>query len=881
MVPDDQVTTAQVTEGWEPSGGRAPAGPSPDPAPAFSRIGRFVVLRLVGAGGMGVVHQAYDPELDRKVAIKLLHASPCQMGGSSPEAARLQREAQAIAQLSHPNVITVYDVGTHAGRVFIAMEFVEGEDLRQWLRTRQRSWRETLSVFLQAGEGLAAAHAAGLVHRDFKPANVLVGGDGRARVLDFGLARPVGQRPASAVEPQAAVGPPTASALDSPLTLPGAIVGTPAYMAPEQLCGHDVDPRADQYAFAVALHEGLYSQRPFPDSTGVPGPSAGSRGAVLPPPSHHPVPARVGRVLQRALSADPADRFPSMVELLQALRRAAASRLRAWGWAAAGLGVLALATALVVRERSVPAPCAGGPERWSTVWSAGRAAAVKQAFAATGSPIAAAAFERVSDALERYGQAWVQARTEACLATHARHEQSSELLDLRMVCLDRRLRETAALVSLLEKADAGLVVEAPKAALALRPLEGCADAEALTAPVPLPPDPENRARAAALADRLARAQAEAETGRLGQALAEGRAALAAAEALGHDPLVAEAHLLVGDVLDRSGEYAEASEELRLALVAAQRGRHEEAVARALALLVWVDGYSRQQPESFELLAELGAATLDRLGGRELLRAELAQSLGSALQVNRRLVEAVEQFRIAGELRALRLGPSHYLTAAARNNTATVHYLQGRYAEALSVHREVLTALEAALGPQHPTVAVNLDNIGASLSALGHPDEARAAHARAHAIRQAVFGDENVQTASSLANLAFIDLEAGRLGDASAAFARVLAVFTATLGKSHPYLAYPEVGLGRCHLEQGDPLRAVELLEPAVQRMSGQGVFAPVDLAEARFGLARTLGALGRDPGRARRLADEALAALGQSAQDVALRAKIERWLAAR
>ncbi len=869
-----------MTEGWEPSGGKVPAEPLPDPDLPASRIGRFVILRLIGAGGMGLVYQAYDPELDRRVAIKLLHPSPGQTGSPAPEAARLQREAQAIAQLSHPNVVTVYDVGTHSGCVFIAMEFVDGEDLRQWLRARQRPWRETLGIFLQAGEGLAAAHAAGLVHRDFKPANVLVGRDGRARVLDFGLARPVGQRPSTAAESRVPVETPTASTLDSPLTLPGAIVGTPAYMAPEQLGSQDVDPRADQYAFAVALYEGLYSQRPFPDSDAAGGLRPGGRCAVLPPP-HHPAPTRLWRILQRALSADPGGRFQSMAELLQALRKAGGSRLRTWGGAAAGLLVLALVAALAAREPSLPAPCAGGPERWSAVWSVERATVVRRAFAGTGSPLAAAAFDRVSDTLDRYGQAWVQARSEACLATHARREQSGELLDLRMACLDRRLREAAALVSLLEKADSGLVMEAPKAALALRSLEGCADVEALTAPVPLPGDAASRERAGELAERLSRAQAAAEIGRLGQALVEGRAALAAARALGHDPLVAEAHLLVGDVLDRSGEYAEASAELRLALAAAQRGRHEEAVARALALLVWVDGYSRQRPESFELLAELGTATLDRLGGRELLRAELAQSLGSALQVNRRLAEALAQFQTAGELRATRLGPSHYLTAAARNNTATVYYLQGRYEEALAIHREVLAGFEAALGPGHPVVAVNLDNIGASLSALGHPGEARAAHARAHAIRQAVFGDDNVQTASSLANLAFIDLEAGRLDDASAAFARVLAVFTATLGGSHPYLAYPEVGLGRCHLERGDPLRAIELLEPAVQRMSGQGVFAPLDLVEARFALARALGALGRDPGRARRLAGEALAALGQSAQEAALRTRIERWLAAR
>lgn len=877
MAEDQEATGVRATEVWQPTGERAPVAAAPEASPAVSRIGRFLVLREIGAGGMGVVFEAYDPELERKVAIKLLHGAPGQPDSGSPEAVRLLREAQAIAQLSHPNVVTVFDVGTRGGRVFVAMELVAGEDLHRWLRARPRPWRETLGVFLQAGEGLAAAHAAGLVHRDFKPANVLVGRDGRARVVDFGLARPVGSSRQGKTPPSTAAAPP-GSALDSPLTVPGSIVGTPAYMAPEQLAGREVDPRADQFAFAVALYEGLYSQRPFAGRDGG-GASAGREGfEVLPPPPHHPVPGRVWRVLQRALSADPDARFPSMPELLQALRGASASRLRRWGGLAAGVVGLALLALLAARQRSLPAPCAGGPERWSSVWSAGRAAAVRQAFAATGSPVAAEAFERVSRALERRGREWVEARSEACLATHARHEQSPDLLDLRMVCLDRRLREAAALVSLLENADGALVLEAPKAVLALPSLDGCADVEALAAPVPLPPDPATRARAAAISERLASAQAEAETGRLAEALAEGRAALTAARALGHEPLVAEAHLLVGDVLDRSGEYGQASEELRLALAAAQRGRHEEALARALALLVWVDGYDRQQAESFELLADLGLATLDRIGGRELLRAELAQSYGSALQVNRRLAEALQQFQLAGELRAARLGPEHYLTAAARNNTAAVFYLQGRYEEALGLHRQVLAALEAALGPGHPSVAVTLDNIGASLSALGRPGEARLFHARAHAIRRAVLGDDNVQTASSLANLAFLDLEAGHVDEARDAFSRVLKVFTASLGASHPYLAYPEVGLGRCFLARGHPQRAVELLEPAVARMRGQGVFAAEDVAQARFALAEALRAAGRDPVGARRLATEALDGLGQSPQAASLRARIRRWL---
>lgn len=876
----DPARTSDGTAGWKSSSTDSHfVRPVVEEPVSTTRMGRFVVLRRLGAGGMGVVFKAYDPELDRKVALKLLHRAASSSGSDSPEARRLLREAQAMAQLSHPNVITVYDVGTCGEQVFIAMELVDGVDLCQWLKQRTRTWREVMAVLVQAGEGLAAAHAAGLVHRDFKPANVLVGRDGRVRVLDFGLARAVSElRPPGEAEAAPTPAADRGSVLSSPLTCPGSVVGTPAYMAPEQISGSEVDARGDQYSFAVTLYEALYRRRPFDEPSDVIGLLLHGRGKILPPPAGSAVPARVWHVVERALAVDPEARYPSMNELVAALRRVSSSPRRLWASVAA-IAVLAAGLGLLVgRDRGLPRACSGGQERWEAVWSPERRAAVGAAFAASGSPLATTAFDLVAHALDRYGQAWVEAHTEACVATHVRHEQSPELLDLRMACLDRRLKNASALIAVLERADSDMVVEAPKAVLALPSLDGCADAEALMAPVPLPPDAAARAAAAALGERLARAQAQAEAGQLAAAHAEALAALQAAQKLGHDPLLAEAHLLLGDVLEREGEYAQASDEVRLALLAAQRGRHEEVVARALALMVWVDGYQRQRAEAFELLAQLGAATLDRLGAPDLLRAELAQSFGSALQVNRRLDEALEQFRLAEELRAARLGPEHYLVAAARNNTAAVYYLQCRYAEALAIHRAVLRAIEAALGPEHPNAAVCLDNIGASLSALERMAEARAAHARAHAIRRRLFGDENVQTAASLANLADLDRRAGRYTEAVAAYKKVLEVFTRRLGPSHPYLAYPEVGLGRCALGRRQYALAGKWLEAGLSRMSVRGVFSPLDVAEARFALAQALAAGGGDRVRARQLATEALEGLGSSGADATLRRRIEAWL---
>jgi eukaryotic-like serine/threonine-protein kinase len=306
------------------------------PLPRGAKVGRYLLLDVLGRGGMGVVYAAYDPELDRKIAIKLVRAfSPTPVAQ-----ARLLREAQAMARLSSPNVIAVHDVGTYGDRVFLAMELVEGGTLREWMRAQPPA-REILKTFELAGRGLAAAHSAGLVHRDFKPDNVLVGKDGRVRVTDFGLARPV-----AAADTQATPEPvPERQLLDKPLTATGTLAGTPVYMAPEQLEGHPADARTDQFSFCVALYEALHGKRPFPGSSGKDLIEA-IRSGKIEQPDADSVPAWLRTILLKGLAADPAQRFASMQDLLEALSRdpAAAPRRASasarWQWAGTGLLVL-------------------------------------------------------------------------------------------------------------------------------------------------------------------------------------------------------------------------------------------------------------------------------------------------------------------------------------------------------------------------------------------------------------------------------------------------------------------------------------------------------------------------------------------------------------
>ena len=312
------------------------------------RVGRYLVLSTLGTGGMGVVFAAYDPQLDRKVALKLLR-SGLQITTTDAQK-RLRREAQAIAQLSHPNVVAVYDVGaTEDGDLYIAMEFVEGDTLTTWLKKYPRTWREIIEVFLQAAKGLVAAHGTGLLHRDFKPDNVLVGGDGRVRVTDFGLARSI------MVDPESGRGPTPvlANTLSSSLTATGTVLGTPRYMPPEQLTGPDIDARADQFSFCVALYEALYGTHPLPGATSVSMHEKGDK--ALPPPEGTKIPPSIGRAVQRGLERDRVKRWPTMALLMAELVPPAPKT--ATRWVAVGLGaviVAGIAGAAVMGRREGP-----------------------------------------------------------------------------------------------------------------------------------------------------------------------------------------------------------------------------------------------------------------------------------------------------------------------------------------------------------------------------------------------------------------------------------------------------------------------------------------------------------------------------------------------
>jgi tetratricopeptide (TPR) repeat protein len=355
--PDAENPSSRMGEPTDRS-----ARPSPAPSPLTpQRLGRYTLLGVLGRGGMGVVHEALDEQVGRKVALKLLHA---ELGGRQAE--RLVREARALARLSHPNVVQVYEVGRQGERWFIAMELVPGRTLRDWQRDHP-PWRECVKVYLQAGRGLAAAHAAEITHRDFKPGNCILDDRGRVRVLDFGLARQADE--ASLDVPSSVSKPSPNEPVRGSLTRTGEMLGTVGYMPLEQLEGKRADARSDQWSFCASLYEALYHERPFAGDAIGALTLALMREEIRPAPRRSNVPRRLRRVLLRGLAKDPTARWPSMDALLAALSAIDGARrirgtLAVGGVLVAGLvslGLVLLPPAAPTLVAPLDAPGSPGP----------------------------------------------------------------------------------------------------------------------------------------------------------------------------------------------------------------------------------------------------------------------------------------------------------------------------------------------------------------------------------------------------------------------------------------------------------------------------------------------------------------------------------------
>ncbi|WAS97262.1 serine/threonine-protein kinase [Nannocystis punicea] len=739
-------------------------------------VGRYVVLDCIGMGSMGTVYSAFDPELDRKIALKLLRVRPEADAGWRVVQPRLLREARALAQLSHPNVVTIHDVGALAHRVFIATELVDGCTLREWRGQRPRGWREIVEVFLAAGEGLAAAHSAGIVHRDFKPDNVLVGADGRVRVADFGMARMFSAEDAPAVptdDPEA-------------LAVTGALLGTPAYMAPEQLDGRPADARSDQFSFCVALYEAICGVRPFPGRTLSELADHVRRGDMRLPPPDRVLPAWLAALLTRGLKVQPAARHPDMRALLDALRATPRRRSRRRLLAAGLLALVATAAGgYVVAQRSIPGVesrlCSGAPDKLRGVWDGPTRQAAQIAFAATRAPYAAGAWASVQAPLDAHAAAWTAAYTENCLATRARGEQSEAVMDLRVACLDRQLDELRALTGLLVTADAEVVLSAPAMAHALGGPEVCSDIEALQARGR--PDP-GRPEAAALQAEIATARALRRAGKLSQARAHAQAAHARAQELGLTWPAAEALVEVGRAQAELAEDLVAAEQgLADAVWAAEASGDVEAAADGWIELVNVRRARAEYPTAEEAARRADAA-VHRLAD-DARAAQLAMQVGQLHSARGQYDAALASYR-AGLAGFEALGAAHETDAArARSDIGVGLQRQGHHEAALASFQQAAEALERSLGADHPDLATVRNNIGATLSRLGRRTEAVALFRQVLAGRERAFGRGHPRTLTALQNIATVQGELGEHGEAHDLLRQVLAIQERTLGPEHP------------------------------------------------------------------------------------------------
>ena len=911
---------AELARGTEP-----PVPGTPPEDCAGVRIDRYVLLRRIGEGGMGVVYAAYDPTLDRRVAVKLVHAD-----GDEASRARLAQEARALAKVSSENVVAVFDAGVVDDQVFVAMELVEGGTLGSWLRERRRSWREVVRVFERAGRGLAAAHANGLVHRDFKPDNVLIDGD-RVRVADFGLAAPDAELRSS----------------------PRSVAGTPGYMSPEHFAGAVVDARSDQFAYCVAFYEALYGLRPFAGDTLDALDAEVTAGRVRPPPTRA-APAWLRGVITRGLATDPEARWPSMPALLAALARRTIFRRAGW-IAAAAVALAGTSAGLAMRATESPAPCASAGERPALAYDP---RAMRAAFGAS-APGGAAAADRVIARLEVWRTGIGEARATACHATRIAERESPELFDLRMLCLARNVERVSALMAELGKPTPYVVdVALAEVNRAADFAECTASPRALLEPLREPSDPVARARHDELRQHLARAQAARAAGRYGEAANAAAEIAKQAASIPARALEAEAWRLEGEARDDDRDYAVARAALERGLVAAEASGHDRlraavylilanvenkldgranaerwvAQARALVdrlqlasfaasvtyheglLAVWRDDYAAAVPFLRRALAEH-----ERAHGAEDATIHILTSLGLALWQQGAPDEARAHLKRAVAIGERVLGERHPALLRPLYLRSAIATVAGDYPTAIALGRRGFDIARVHTGPNGTLLVQNTVALATALSEAGEIDDALVLLGQAIAAYEQSIGTDTAMLATMLVLRAQALANAARFAEALADQERAVAIVRKQLGPTDDDLAVALEGYGRVlqglrrwddsiaayreaasiratrgeaeqsyYAEQGIALSlqgagrhadAIAYFERAIAARTNVAGVDPTELADVQLGLARTLLALRRDRPRTLTLLRAARATYADRAADSTRLAEIDALLA--
>lgn len=770
-----------------------------------ARLGRYVLLGRIAGGGMGVVYGAYDPDLHRKVALKVLHPHQSEADRGHQ---RLIGEARALAKLDHPNVVKVHDVLTHGGQVVVVMALVEGSTLAEWQLARPRSWREIVAAYRQAGEGLAAAHDVGVVHRDFKPANAIIEPSGRVQVLDFGLARMTGAEPI-------AFAPAGDGALDlestleiTALTATGQVVGTLGYISPEQLDGAAATPASDQFSFCVSLHRALEGVAPFAGSDPAGLRESIGRGVLRYASDGRDLPKWLRGVVGRGLAAAPRARYPSMRALLEQLGRER-------GWRRWRRTVIAVASVIAVgvgvfaaRGPSIePAPCDGGATEIAAVWNGVRRLQIGDRLRAIVTPYGRDLETRIPEALDGYQRTWSQAHRDACTA-YRRGAQSSDLFDRRMLCLQRHLDDLAATVQVLRQIDERSITKAIEVVAGMPPVAECADGEALMAASAPPATSAVKQEVAAIRTELSRAAALDRSGRDRDALQVAEGALARARRASYPPVEVEASLREGQILLFSHDYKAALAPLGTAeTLALENGMYASAVEAAARRLFCegIDGAAVQDLEPrIAWMEALGRG----LRADHFARPLLLNNVGVIYIASGRREAATRYFGAARAALAGVAQPDLELVTIERN----LAMVTGDQRERESLIRGAWERLDRELGSAHPLTVEALEDY-----ARYTMDPVVAANLETEACRlyAQFYPAQIIRRAVCMSHVAFLTAELGDQGGALAQYAAIVALTSGATDEDA--VVWGQLARGQLHLARGEANAAIAEFTPVVER----------------------------------------------------------------
>lgn len=819
-----------------------------DVLPEGSVVGRFQVGRVIGAGGMGVVYEALDPSLGRHVALKLVAVERGRRGPRTRVRDRMLREARALAQLSHPNVVTVHECGKVSDDIYIAMELVAGETMDIWLR-KGRSRDEILRAFIDAGEGLAAAHDAGLVHRDFKPQNVIVGDDGRVRVIDFGLARVLGRGDgtssagesldevsASDADERASLPPPTtptspgiSAAPRGALTEAGAVMGTPRFMSPEQHAGEDADARSDQYSYCVALYEALTDIPPFVGKSREALRTAIERQEIQAPPKGKTLPRWLSRAVTRGLAAEPGHRHPSMRGLLSELKRERFAPARVLGLSA--LLVAVAAGVLLAATRQTPLDeCNRGSVQADSLLPAEQFTRMEASFAGTGFKAASTAAQDVRRLVSRFKSGFQESYTRACQATFGDLEQSTYLLDLKTSCLKRKKNQLSALLETFEHTENKKTVQvATEATVRVSSLVHCEDSQALTSAVPPPEDIRVRGRVDDAWRTLDRAESLQLAAHFEQALTLTTELRQGIEDLDYPPIHAAVKRRMGDILQEEGKYEDALTLFRESAHDAASARDYQQLALAWGAELWMVGDKLTRFDEAEAFLRSVDAVRQML--RDDPRTQARLDLYAVNFLNRKGDFRRARALLERSTRLLEPLPARdELWFVLKNNLGIVSLRQGEYAQAREAFEEAERGYAELYGPLHPKTITPTSNLGRVHAELRDFPEAIRLFRLVRESDEHYLGTDHPIYAASSSNLALALMDIGEVAEANDLLTDALEVFRVALGNDHAHIPKAIHNLARARNEMGRKDEAAQLYADALAMFERLGKLDTEDAA---------------------------------------------------